>query len=134
VAALPLHLAPGLRIATYLIVTAVAWLYRGRARETGQTKAPAAAMALWAVFGIALLLAINGRSTGFLPVKVARALLVIATPALRLSWLFSGGLWREVCALSANSQSAKVQILDDRDRCMCRCLPGYVGSAGSIAH
>lgn len=88
-AALPLHLAPGLRIATYLIVTAaVAWLYWGRARETGQTKAPAAAMALWLVFGIALLLAINGRSTGFLPVKVARALLVIAIPALRLSWLF----------------------------------------------
>lgn len=94
-AALPLHLAPGFGIATYLIVAgALAWLYRTRAQETGQTKSAAAAMALWLVFGIALLLVINGRSMGFLPVAAARVLLVIAIPSLGLSWLFSASLWR----------------------------------------
>ena len=94
-AALPLHLVPGFGIATYLIVTgALAWLYRMRAGETGQTKSAAAAMALWLVFGVTLLLAINGRSMAFLSVEAARVLLVVAIPSLGLSWLFSASLRR----------------------------------------
>jgi hypothetical protein len=59
---LPLHLMPGFGVATVTIVgLALAWLYRTRARETGQTKTAREAMIAWATFGVALHIGSTGR-------------------------------------------------------------------------
>lgn len=94
-AALPLHLIPVWGILTWLLASVgLARLYRVRARETGQAMTAWASLVLWLVFGIALLVAINGRSTDVAPLEVARLLIIVAVLALGISGLCSVSLWR----------------------------------------
>jgi hypothetical protein len=92
---LPLHLMPGFGVATVMLVgLALAWLYRIRARETGQTRTACVAMIAWVVFGVALHIGSTGRWLAMIPIPVARAAFIVAVPALGLNWLYSAALWR----------------------------------------
>jgi hypothetical protein len=92
---LPLHLMPGFGVATVTLVgLALAWLYRTRAQETGQTRTAGAAMIAWTAFGVALHIGSTGRWLDVTPIPVARAAFILAVPALGLNWLCSAALWR----------------------------------------